>query len=343
LWLIERLARAHDLHVFALFQDGAPPEYGLLGARVHHIGRKRTGLRALTRLWREHRRQPFDVLHAVWGSPAGVLAALAGRWLRRPVVLHLFGGELVAMPEVDYGELRTAKGRRRMKLALRGATRLTTQSRLQQNLAEAQGYRAQHLPMGVNLRDWVPVPPRPRESGRPARLLHVASLNPVKDQTTLIHAAAVAAPAVAFRLDIAGEDTLRGRIQAEAMRAGLAGQVCFHGFLDQQRLRPLMLQADLLVMSSRSEAGPIVLAEAAACGVPTVGTAVGQIADWAPAAAVAVPPARPDALAAAILELLADDERRLRIATVAQQRAIAEDADWSAARISGVYQEITGR
>ena len=344
LWMIERLARAQDLTVFALFQPGAPREYTLLGARVQHIGRGRTALRALARIWREHRRHAFDLLHAIWGSPAGVLAVVAGRLLRRPVVLHLFGGELVAMPDVGYGELRTARGRRRMRLALGGAARLTAQSRWQQNLASRQGHSTEVLPLGVDLRHWAPVPPRRREPGQPARLLHVASLNPVKDQSTLIAAAAtIATRGVPFHLDIVGEDTMAGRIQAEAAQAGLGGQVRFRGFLDQQRLRPLVLDADLLVMSSRSEAGPVVLAEAAASGVPTVGTAVGQIADWAPAAAVAVPPARPDALAGAVLELLADEPRRLGIATVAQQRAIAEDADWSAARITRLYQEVAGR
>ena len=50
-----------------------------------------------------------------------------------------------------------------------------------------------------------------------------------------------------------------------------------------------MREAHVSVISSRHEAGPVVALEAAAVGVPTVGTAVGHIAEWAPDAALAVP------------------------------------------------------
>ena len=39
LWLIERLARRHDVHVFALHYYRAPCTYSLLGATVHDVGR----------------------------------------------------------------------------------------------------------------------------------------------------------------------------------------------------------------------------------------------------------------------------------------------------------------
>src|SRR3954453_3966799 len=39
LWLIERLARRHDLHVFALHYHRKPRSYPLLGATVHALGR----------------------------------------------------------------------------------------------------------------------------------------------------------------------------------------------------------------------------------------------------------------------------------------------------------------
>jgi glycosyltransferase involved in cell wall biosynthesis len=341
LWLIKRLARQHDLQVIALFQDGAPAEYPLLGATVHHIGRNHTGIRAFKRIASLNGVRRIDVLHAIWGSPAGLLAALTARVLRRPMVLHLFGGELVSLPDIGYGELRTSKGRRRMKLALGSAARLTVQSQPQLERLNHRGLQAERLPIGVDLEAWPLVPPRPRSPERPARLIHVASLNRVKDQSTLLQAAKLLERSgTSFRLDIVGEDTLDGRIQELASAWRLENHVQFHGFLEQHQLRPLMLNADLLVMSSRSEAGPVVLAEAAACGVPTVGTAVGQIAEWSSEAAVAVPIGEPESLAGEIRRLLEDEPRRLRIATAAQQRAAREDADWTAARVTRVYQEV---
>src|SRR5438874_11340685 len=39
LWLVERLARRHDVHVFVLDYYPEPCSYELLGARVHDLGR----------------------------------------------------------------------------------------------------------------------------------------------------------------------------------------------------------------------------------------------------------------------------------------------------------------
>ncbi len=337
-----RLAEHHNLHVYALFQDGAPPRYSLCGATIHHVGRGRTALRAIGALWREHRRGPFALLHAVWASPSGALACVAAQMLRAPVLVHLAGGELTSMPDIDYGELRNASGRRRVESALDGARRITAHSQPVVDAATAMGYSVTRLPLGVALDAWPLQAPRARTLDRPARLMYIASLHRVKDPAMLVRTAALLdASRIDFTLDVVGEDTLGGSIQQQAAEAGLGHRINFHGFLEQKRLRPLLQQADLLLVSSRHEAGPIVLAEAATCGVPTVGTNVGMIAEWAPEAALAVPPGDAEALAGAARSLLEDDARRLRTAELAQRLAVAEDADWSAARIAGLYEELT--
>jgi hypothetical protein len=85
---------------------------------------------------------------------------------------------------------------------------------------------------------------------------------------------------VPFALEIAGIDTLGGAIQRLAADLGLENEVSFVGRIPHDRLRPLFDRADLLVVTSAHEAGPLVLLEAAIAGVPTVGTAVGHIADF---------------------------------------------------------------
>ncbi len=64
LWLIERLAREHKLHVFALYQETVASRYDLLGASVHTIDRRSAKRNALKAVLAEHRRCPFDVIHA---------------------------------------------------------------------------------------------------------------------------------------------------------------------------------------------------------------------------------------------------------------------------------------
>ncbi|HET7460042.1 MAG TPA: glycosyltransferase family 4 protein [Longimicrobium sp.] len=342
LWLIERLAAAgDDVHVFALNQEREPGRWPLLGATVHNAGRRPRRGRMLAQLVAEHRRAPFGVLHAFWAAPAGVVAAAAGRVLRVPVLLHLPGGDLARLPEIGYGARLTRRGRLWVRVAAAGADRIVAPSAFIAGQARALGIEAERVPFGVALDRWPPRPPRRRDPGEPARLLHVGSLNRVKDQETLLLAAAALRDAgVPFRLDVIGDDTLGGAVQRRAAELALGGLVRFHGFLPHAELRPWMERADLLVVTSRHEAGPLVLLEAAVAGVPTAGTAVGHLADWSPDAAATVPVGDFAALAREIARLLADEDARLRLAAAAQTRALAEDADFTAREIRRIYFEL---
>ena len=101
-----------------------------------------------------------------------------------------------------------------------------------------------------------------------------------------------------------------------------------------------MDEADVFLLSSRHEAGPLVVLEAAVAGVPTVGTCVGHVTEWAGQAAVGVPVGDAEALARQTAALLADDARRLSLAREAQRRAVAEDADETARRFERIYEEV---
>jgi glycosyltransferase involved in cell wall biosynthesis len=223
---------------------------------------------------------------------------------------------------------------------LRGAAAVTAASAPIIEAAARFGVQARRVPLGVDLDRWPVQLPRARAAGE-ARLLHVASLNRVKDQTTLLGAMRLLADrGVPFHLDIVGEDTLGGEVQALAARLGLGSQVHFHGFMTQAQMRALVCDAHLNLVSSRHEAGPLVLLEAAVCGVPTVGTDVGHLAEWQPEAAVAVPVANAGALAGAIMTLLSDEPRRMRLAHAAQARALAEDADATARGFFELYEAM---
>lgn len=337
---VERIARAHELHVFALRQEDAPGRWPLRGATVHNAGRRPVRVRALAMLLAEHRRAPFDVLHGVWASCAAV-AGVAGRILRRPALAHLTGGDLAALPEIDYGHLRTRRGRADVRAAAALARRVTVPSAAMRAAAEARGIRAERLTWGVCPAAWPPRPPVARHGEAEARLLFAASLNRVKDPWTVARAAAALRDrGVRFRLDVVGEDTLGGEVQRLASSLGLDGIVRFHGFLPQPALRPWMERADLLLLASRHEGDPLVALEAGMVGVPVVGTRVGHLAEWAPDAAAAVPPADPAALADSVAALLADESRRMRMAEAAHAHALAWTADRTADRILALYDAL---
>jgi glycosyltransferase involved in cell wall biosynthesis len=344
LWLIERLARRHTLHVFALDQEPEPCVYPLLGATVHNLGRMNAA--PAVRVWRRwhlllaglRASGPFDLLHGFWAAPPGLLAALAGRRLGVPAVVSLAGGELAALPEIGYGARVRWQGRLQVALALRLATRVTGGSHYV--LAPLAGRRdVCWVPLGVDAARFDG--PVERPAGPPWRLLHVASLNRVKDQETLLLALRrVVAEEQALHLDIVGEDTLGGAVQARCAALGLGEHVTFHGFLPSEELCPLYQRAHLHILTSRHESQAVVVGEAAAAGLPTVGTAVGIVAELAPERAWAVPIGDEFALAEGILALLRDPARREQMGRAAREWARQHDADWTAARFEQIYADV---
>ncbi len=345
--LVERLSWRHTVHVFALRQEAAPGSWPLLGATVHNLGLPERGFPGTALLVYGPRLAsllsefgPFDVVQAFWAGTPALLALVAARLHRAPLAVHVAGGELAALPEIGYGGWLRLRERVKTRLAFRGAVRVTVGSHFLERLARERGFAAAVVPLGVDASFFSPGPPR---EGPALRLLHVASLNAVKDQSMLLRALRrVAEVEPRVRLDVVGEDTLGGSVQAEAARLGLIDMVTFHGFLPQEGLRPLYRGADLFVLSSRHEAEGVAVLEAAACGVPTAGTAVGLVADLAPAAAAAVPVGDDRALAASILSLLRDDAGRRLMGEAARAFAVEHDADATAAAFERMYREMVG-
>jgi glycosyltransferase involved in cell wall biosynthesis len=342
--LISRLAKRNEVHVFALHQEPQPACWDLVGARIHNIGHGHTAARAILAICAEHRVARFDVIQAIWSGKPGFVAVCAASLLQLPCMVHLAGGELAALPDIGYGGRRNWRGRWREALVLRRATVVTAASAAMLDAVAELGIEAQRLPLGADLTVWQPHAPVRRDLRVPVRLVHVASLNRVKDQTTLLLAlAALRDQKIRFHVDIIGEDTLGHAVQQRAAELNLGGAVRFHGFLTQREVVPLVRGAHLMMLTSRHEAGPLAVLEAAAVGVPSVGTAVGHLAEWAPNAALCVPVGDWAALARETARLLNDEDRRLRVADCAHQRALLEDADFTVANFQALYDRHAGR
>jgi glycosyltransferase involved in cell wall biosynthesis len=343
---IERLARQHDVHVFALQYYAQPCDYPLLGATVHDLGRVDRPRGA--RVWRMRGRLrraverigAFDLLHAYWGMPAGVVALDVARALGIRAVVTLTTGELVGIADIEYGLQRHRRDRRAIDRILRYAGQVTVPTHYMQRLAGAKASRVVVMPMGLN-RDRFAASTLP--DGPPWRLLRVATINRVKDYPLLLHAFAhLVQTEPDARLDIVGEDLLGGAMRTLAERLSVGERVTFHGYQPIDRLPAFYAQAHVHVVSSHHEASSVTAIEAALAGVATVGTAVGHLADWAtldpPAACVSG--REPAALADAITGLLRDPSRRRRLAAAARSWALEHDADWSAAAFERLYERV---
>jgi glycosyltransferase involved in cell wall biosynthesis len=340
--LIERLARVHEVHVFVFHQEPRPAWWLLRGAHIHNIGEGWTRWRSVLAIRREHRVAPFDVLQALFSGSCGQVVAVASMLLGVPYAVHIAGGELVALDDIGYGGRRRLRSRLSESVVLRRAGLVTAASEPILASLRALGINGERIPLGVDVSRWPPAPSRARGEG-PLRLIHVASLNAVKDQGTLLRALAMlAGRGVDFTMQMVGVDTLGGRVQALARELGIDNRVQFLGFRTQAALRRLLLDADLLVMSSRHEAGPLVLLEAAAVGVPAVGTAVGHFVEWDRTASLTAPPGDAEGLALAIAAVAFDEPLRMGLAAEAQRQALREDADATASAFLGRYETLVG-
>ncbi len=346
LWLVERLARRHEVHVYTLYQYPDPDDFQLAGASIHNIGGGRglaSGLgiikRTVSAITREHRRSPFHVLHGLWAGVTGLASNLAARRLGIPSVVTVLGGELFALPEIGYGGQLAAKSRFAISLALKYAAAVTSQSTYNVELLEKRGISPEVIPLGIDTR--VFEPPDTPPIGPPWRLISVGSLNRVKDYPTSLRAfAEIRRHEPQASLSIVGEDTLNGEIQSLSRDLRLDGAVCFHGFQYNDTVAEMLRGSHLFLHSSRHESGPVSLLEAGGSAVPAVGTAVGHFWELCPEYVTAAPVGDHKALADAAIELIRDENRRRAMGEKLLGWARSHDADWTAKRFEELYLEL---
>ncbi|MBI5671399.1 MAG: glycosyltransferase family 4 protein [Chloroflexi bacterium] len=342
--LVRTLAQTDDVRVLALRYPHHRQPYTAFGARVYPLGmgqvrgvrRLRLWVDALRRLRRLHDEQPFDVLHGMWADETGLITVWAGRWLNLPTVVSILGGELVGLRDIGYGLQLSAFSRWVVGQALT-ADRVIVPSEYIQRLIVQAGYVVpeQCLCTGVFGIDTQLFAPDDTPA-HPYRLIHVASLVPVKDQATLLRALARLDTRVT--LDIIGTGPEQVRLTLLAAELGVAGRVRFLGAVAYTDLPAYYRRAALHVLSSRHESLAMVTLEAAACGVPSVSTGVGLLPD-APALGVTVPVGDDAALAAAICGLLGNPARREALGQAARATVVERfSLERAVAELRALYQ-----
>ena len=307
--LTRALAIEDEVRVFTLRYPYQRGRYAIDGADVIALGgADRRGLSTasvgrttLMAIRAEHRRRPFDVLHAFWATESGLLAALAGRVLRIPTLVSLAGGELVKLRDINYGDQRSRWERLKVAASLRLAARVTAGSRTL--LEHARGFvderKLYWAPLGV------PTELFHGQDNSGCGLIHVGTLTPVKDHVTLLRALAkVRDSDASVRLDVVGGGPLRESLEQLAAALGVQEGVRFRGDVDHGRLPDLYRAAQAVVVSSRHEAQCMAALEGAACGLAVAGTRVGVVPELAPAPSVARV-GEPESLAEAICATLA--------------------------------------
>ena len=161
----------------------------------------------------------------------------------------------------------------------------------------------------------------------------VGRLHSVKNHALLIDAFAIVHDKLPSTvLVIVGEGSLRLKLEHRIASKGLGHAVFLPGVSSD--VRAYYREFDLFVLSSVIEGTSISGLEAMACGVGTVATEVGGNASLLGGGAhgTLVPSDDAEAMANAILQLLSDDDKRLRLAVAARKDVVENHSEEAVAR-----------
>jgi glycosyltransferase involved in cell wall biosynthesis len=326
--------------ILGVFSNSANPNLHLhesavkAGVESHLIPCEGQIDRTVTRRIRQLARQTqADVIHA-HGYKADVYAFLALRGSRIPLVSTCHNW-LEQNPIVSfYGMVD--------RFVLRNYTAVVAVSDevrrrlLNAGVREDQIYKVEN---GIDLRPFERARRVPREGAEHALTVGwVGRLSREKGADILIHAAAkvlIQLPDTKFM--VVGDGPERNELESLIDKLNIRSNVSLMGRSDD--MPSMFASFDVVVSSSRQEGLPMAILEGMASRLPWVATAVGDVPTVVQddVTGVSVPSEDADLLAAALVDLLQDADRRERLGVAA--RKLVEDR-FSAERMTDDYLRI---
>lgn len=257
------------------------------------------------------RRFTFDVVHAHFTYPDGVVAALVGRHYGVPVVISEH------VPWLAWMKRRGVVRRQTLWASRAAAAHVPVSRYVARTIAETDGappVRWQPLTPAVDGHLFRPIVGLRRER---EQILFVGAVRHVKGADVLLEALSrLRRERPGVRLVLAGDPFYRSyrrdaeRILTRASALGLSDCLEVVGGRSPEQVARLMAESAVLVVPSRAESFGAVVIEALACGTPVVATRCGGPEEIVtPRVGRLVPTEDPDALAAALGDVLDDPDR----------------------------------
>lgn len=295
-------------------------------------------IKFLFAFWRLHRNRQFKSVHGFWAFPCGFLAMLMGKFFRIKSIVSVLGGDAIALPEIQYGQMLSPLKRKLILWTLREATEVNALTQYLIDNLSREGLERKDIkiiPWGIDTSLFVF---NEKQVSEPVQFLHIGNLHPVKDQETLLRAFKIINDKISARLVIIGEGISEGRIRNLITELGLQDKITIRGLLPYEELPAYYKNADVLLHTSLSEGQSEVVTEAMSCGVLVCGTRTGLIYDL-PDCCLSVPVQDFKTLGKEVIELLSDAQRMKEIRSNAYAWSQVYTIHWTAKRIAELYSE----
>lgn len=279
----------------------------------HEIGARsiagtfRRGVPLLWQLWRFIRKMKIRTVVLIYPIDNAWPFVVLKKILRFRLVASLHGND------IWHYETRPSLYRWITRSVLRQANSITVPAvHLVTKAKEISGDPALTVRLIPNYVDTGHFVPKPRMTSetRPFTIVHVSNFQPKKRVLDILEAFSLVTAHYNCQLVLVGPANEMAKARARIL--GVDNQVRFCGV--QTEIRPFLWEADLFVMASDEESGPIALLEAMACELPFVSTGWGVAAVLPPGeCGIVVPNRSPSELAKAIKSLIEQPEKRERM------------------------------
>lgn len=292
-------------------------------------------------------RHRFDLVHAHWILPQGLVGLLGQFVFSVPLVVSIHGTDAFALR----GPLTRAMKRLILKRSVAWTANTVMTSRA---IAHDRSMPAPKvIPMGVDLELFAAGNPVPLRRDLPAGehvVLFVGRLIENKGCADLLRAFALLSPNRRTRtiLWVVGDGDQKTELERTARDLGISEKVRFWGTIDHRQLPDHYAAADLVVVPSRTgssgeaEGQALVVLEAFAAGACVVASSIGGITALVRngSTGVLTEPGCPESIARALERLLSEPSLRHRLAATALTET-REHYDWSrvASQFSDLYRQ----
>ncbi len=343
--LIERLSRSFNLSVYS-FSDLAPhPVLAQNNCKVSFVSTMTGGnsvLKILSCVWRirkDAQTTRFPVVHGFWAMPQGLAAVLAGKLLGVPSIVSVLGGDIVRLPEIGYGGLRSFFHKSIVRWTVKSADRVTLLTRFQKGVMEANGISSSRAAVILFGADLSRFQFRPHAISTPVRLGFIGNINRVKDPFTLINAFSILQKKLDCSLTIVGSDILKGQAQEYARSLGVFDAIRWEGKSSHDSIPEILSTCDFLLLTSLYEGEAVVVMEAFAVGVVVVGTRVGLLADIGDERTTVIP-GDAESLAAKIRYLIGQPDIVREIQEKNRKFAEEHTSEMTGSKFKRLYEEV---